>query len=79
MLKVKVNSRNQIVIPAEARRKLGIKPGDELILDIYEGAMFVMREPDDHLEELKQIGKQLFPTEQSGQEWLQQERDTWKK
>lgn len=78
MLKVKVNSKNQIVIPAEARKKLGIKPGDTLVLDIQDESMFVMREPDDHLEALKRLGAKAFEGI-DGQEWLQRERDSWEK
>jgi len=32
MTTVKVNSRNQIVIPKQAREHLGVAPGDELLV-----------------------------------------------
>lgn len=78
MLKVRVNSKNQIVIPAEARKKLGIKPGDTLVLDVHDESIFVMREPDDHLEALRRVGAQAFEGI-DGPEWLRRERDSWEK
>lgn len=78
MLKVKVNSRNQIVIPAEARNKPGIEPGDTLNLDVREESMFVMREPDDHVEARRGLGARAFEGV-DGQEWWQRERDSWEK
>lgn len=46
-LKVKVSSKNQIVIPAEVREKLGIKPGDTVSFEIHEPLMKVTRERED--------------------------------
>ena len=37
MLSVKVSSKNQIAVPSEARRALGIKAGDRLSVEIREG------------------------------------------
>ena len=34
VLKTKLDQNGRIVIPAEVRRRLGVEPGDEVVLDI---------------------------------------------
>ena len=43
MYTVIVSSRGQVVIPAEARKKLNIREGDQLVLQIEEGGRLVMK------------------------------------
>ncbi|NLD72439.1 MAG: AbrB/MazE/SpoVT family DNA-binding domain-containing protein, partial [Chloroflexi bacterium] len=38
-LTVKVSSRNQIAVPRAARERLGISPGDRLLVDIQGGVL----------------------------------------
>jgi len=45
VLSTKVSSRNQISIPSEARRRLGIEPGDRLSVEITDEAMVLRRRP----------------------------------
>lgn len=42
MTNVKVGGRYQVVVPKEARRALGLKPGDRLQVEVVDGAV-VMR------------------------------------
>lgn len=42
MTNVKVGERYQVVVPKEARRALGLKPGDRLQVEVIDGAV-VMR------------------------------------
>ena len=42
MLSVKVSSKNQIAVPSEARKALGIKAGDRLGVEVRDG-MIVLR------------------------------------
>ncbi len=44
--KIKVNSNNRFVLPAEIREKLGIKPGDTLHVELREYSMVVSRESE---------------------------------
>lgn len=41
MISVKVSTKNQIAVPSEARKALGIKAGDRLSVEIVDGAMVV--------------------------------------
>ena len=45
VLSTKVSSRNQISIPSEARRRLGIEPGDRLSVEIVDETMVLRRRP----------------------------------
>jgi AbrB family looped-hinge helix DNA binding protein len=45
VLSAKVSSKNQISIPSEARRRLGIEPGDRLSVEIVDDAMVLRRRP----------------------------------
>jgi AbrB family looped-hinge helix DNA binding protein len=43
---VKVRDKFRITLPAEARRRLGIRPGDRLIYDVRRNSVLLMREPE---------------------------------
>ena len=45
VLSAKVSSKNQISIPSEARRRLGIEPGDRLSVEIVDETMVLRRRP----------------------------------
>jgi AbrB family looped-hinge helix DNA binding protein len=47
VIRVKVGKKNQISLPAEARRKLGIQPGDTLMVHLIGDHLVVMPEPKD--------------------------------
>ncbi len=48
----KLSKKSQLVLPAEIRKKLGIRPGDQLNLEV-EGEHVVLRKaPDSDVEEL---------------------------
>lgn len=43
MYKVTVSSRGQIAIPVEARKKLGIKDGDILLVQVDDGGKMILK------------------------------------
>jgi AbrB family looped-hinge helix DNA binding protein len=45
MLSVKISSRNQIAVPSQARRILGIGPGDRLSVEVTADAMVLRPRP----------------------------------
>ena len=44
MATARLRSKSEIVIPAEARRRLGFRPGDRLVLEVH-GDQLVIRKP----------------------------------
>lgn len=51
---VKMSSKNQIVVPREARDALGLRPGDRLLVSVRDdGVLEMEREPRDLASELE--------------------------
>ena len=73
---VKVSSRNQIVIPAEARRELGIEPGDQLLVSVREGMIFLLPKPENMASYLRGLHKEIWQDIDT-EEYINQERDAW--
>ena len=58
MSTARLSSKSQIVVPAEVRRKLGLKPGDEVIVEV-EGDHAVLRKAEaSPLEALLAFGRE---------------------
>jgi len=58
-MKVKVSRKNQIAVPAAARKRLGIKPGDWLEVEI-EGYGLRLRPGRDPLRELIDLAPEIW-------------------
>ena len=67
-----LSSKNQIVIPREAREKLGLKAGDQLEVVVKGGIMIVFPKPKSYEAALRGIARGLYP-----EGYLDQERDSW--
>jgi len=76
-LKVKVSSKNQIAVPAEARTRLGIGPGDILLVDVRDDSLIIMKEPEDFVEHMQGLHKEIWDG-LDAQEYVDTERDAWK-
>ena len=59
MLSVKVSSKNQISLPSEARKRLGIQAGDRLAVEIREGEIVLSR-PKPASERLHGLGSEIW-------------------
>jgi AbrB family looped-hinge helix DNA binding protein len=75
-VRVKVSTKNQIAIPTEVRRKLGIKPGDHLIADVCAGHIVLLPEPANYSEHLRGMHKEVWE-KVDAQEYVRGERDAW--
>jgi AbrB family looped-hinge helix DNA binding protein len=60
MLSAKVSTKNQISIPSEARRRLGIEPGDRLSVEIVDEALVLRRRPERASDRLWGIARGLY-------------------
>lgn len=68
----KLSSKNQIVIPKEARLAMGVKGGDELLVVVKDDLTLVMPKPKRYAPLMKGLAKGAY---QSG--YLKRERRSW--
>lgn len=73
MAEAKISSKNQIVIPREAREALQLKPGDKLLITVHDNRIVVMEKPKSYAKALKGLGRGLYP-----KDYLKKERDSWR-
>ena len=74
MAEVTLSSKNQIVIPKEAREALGLKAGDKLLVTVHDGKMMVMERPEKYHLAIRGLVPQGF----YGPDYLKEERASWK-
>lgn len=62
MLSVKVSTKHQIVVPSEARARLGIVAGDRLDVRIVEDAIVISKRPERASDRLRGLttGKRMY-------------------
>jgi len=58
--RVKVSSKHQRAIPAEARRRLNSKSGDTLIAQVIGNQLVIMQEPENWLVYMRGLGKEIW-------------------
>lgn len=75
--RVKVSSKNQIAVPAAVRKRLGIRSGDELLVEVRDGYAILMRAPEDYSERLRGLHREIWE-DVDPQEYVRQERAAWK-
>jgi AbrB family looped-hinge helix DNA binding protein len=68
----KLSSKNQIVIPKEARQAMGVKSGDKLLVVVKDALMLVMSMPKRYGKTMQGLAKDAYP---SG--YLKRERRSW--
>ena len=68
----KLSSKNQIVLPKEARQAMGVRGGDELLLVVKDDLTLVMPKPKRYAQALRGLAKGTYP---SG--YLKRERRSW--
>ncbi len=57
---VKVSKRYQIAVPSEARRALHLHSGDRLIVDIQDGMLLLVPEPENYTRHLAGIQREIL-------------------
>ena len=72
MAEATVSSKNQIVIPREARKAAGVKPGDKLIVTTIGDRIIVMEKPKSPRAAIRGLGKGLYSPGH-----LKKERESW--
>jgi AbrB family looped-hinge helix DNA binding protein len=73
---VKVSSRYQVAVPQGARKKLNIRAGDRLLVDVQDGLLILLPQPDDYAVRLAGLHKEVWSGVDTTR-YLQEERDAW--
>ncbi|MGK2906842.1 MAG: AbrB/MazE/SpoVT family DNA-binding domain-containing protein [Desulfuromonadales bacterium] len=71
---VTVSSKNQIVIPREAREKLHIAPGERLLVLCREDRVILIPRPDDFVTRMAGLHKEVWS---DVEDYLARERNGW--
>lgn len=72
MAEVTLSSKNQVVIPKEARKALGVKPGDRLLFIVRGDHVIVLQKPKSYAAAIRGLARGLYPPD-----YLKKERDSW--
>ena len=77
---IKVSKRHQVVLPSAACRQLHIEAGDRLLVDVQDGVLVLIPQPEDYVEHLAGLHREIWEgvdREPSGRDYLNQERNAW--
>ena len=67
-----LSTKNQIVIPKEAREALGVKAGDKLLIVVRGSRVIVLEKPKPHHPRIRGLAKQAY-----AESYLNRERKSW--
>ncbi len=67
-----VSTKNQIVIPREARQALHVKPGDKLLVVVRGERVIVLQKPKSHHAAIRGLARGVYSST-----YLQKERESW--
>lgn len=73
---VKVSNRYQIALPSLARKELNIQAGDRLLVDIQDGMIILLPQPQDFVAHLSGLHKDIWENVDTTT-YLDQEREAW--
>jgi AbrB family looped-hinge helix DNA binding protein len=72
MAEATLSSKNQIVIPREAREALDLKPGDKLVIRAHAGKILILEKPQSYRTAIRGLMRRGYD-----KEYLRKERDSW--
>jgi AbrB family looped-hinge helix DNA binding protein len=71
---VTMSSKNQIVIPREAREKLHLHPGSKFLVLCKEDRIVLVPRPDDFVKQMAGLHKDAWT---NADDYLERERERW--
>ena len=75
-VRVKVSKKHQIQVPSEIRKQLGIKSGDELLVEVRGSYAVLLPEPRVYTERLRGLHREVWDGVEP-QEHVRRERQAW--
>jgi AbrB family looped-hinge helix DNA binding protein len=73
---VRVNTKCQITIPLSARKKLSIREGDSLLVDVQDGMIILIPQPRSHADSLAGLHSEIWVGVDT-KKYLDGERNAW--
>ena len=73
---VKVSNRYQIAIPSVARKQLGIKAGDRLLVDVQGDVIVLLPKPENYVAYMAGLHKEVWQNVEPTV-YLNEERAAW--
>ena len=73
---VKVSTRYQIAVPRIARERLNIQRGDRLLVDVQDGVLILIPQPQDYANHMAGLHKEVW-ADLDTTAYLEEERDAW--
>lgn len=67
-----LSSKNQTVIPREARQALGVKPGDKLLIAVHRDRVIILQKPKSYHLAIRGVAHGVYPADH-----VRKERKTW--
>ena len=72
MAEATMSTKNQIVIPREAREALQLKAGDRILIVSRGGRVLILQKPKSPRTALRGLGRNIYPKNH-----VQKERQSW--
>ena len=72
MAQATVSSKNQIVIPREAREALGLRAGDQVLVLVRGKRVLILQKPTSHRAAIRGLAKKTYPAGH-----VEKERRSW--
>jgi AbrB family looped-hinge helix DNA binding protein len=73
MAEATLSTKNQIVIPREAREALGLKPGDKILVVVTGGKVLLLRKPKSYAAAIRGLARGKY-----SKDYLKKERASWR-
>jgi AbrB family looped-hinge helix DNA binding protein len=74
MRRTRLSSKSQVTLPADYRRRLGVEPGEELLMDFQEDRIVLLKNTGSALDELQALPPELWA---GAADEIQRARDEW--
>jgi AbrB family looped-hinge helix DNA binding protein len=72
MTEATLSSKNQIVIPRDVRKALGLKAGDKLLVVLRGGHLIILPKPNSFTRATRGLARGKY-----GPDYLKKERESW--
>ena len=72
-----LTSKSQLTIPAAIRRRLGVRPGDRVVLAMEGNRAFLVPLHGSFTDHMEGLGREVWAAAGSARAHLERERDEW--